>query len=376
MKPSGRRQRGATSWFSAPERGWRLEAHLCRQLLHGYWIAALSIGALLWLLDMLQRLERLDGGGELPTAAWLALLTIPEQLVELLPVITVLATASILAMLQANREIVVIRMAGWVPWRIAGVALIPMALAVLLALAFSQWGTPLLYHGSGPLLGDSLGDDGIWHSVHGLWMWHGSELLNIGELRFGHVPADINILRFDDSGRIVEHLHADVAALESARLWRLETVRIWSFAPGANHLEILAEKRWQSFLSGSQLSMFQRAPATLALSDLVLYVLEMRRSGQPATSYELALWERLSLPVACLGMALVATATAAAPDSARGSGTGWKMALAVGVGLLYLMLAQLLTYAGLQAALPPAITALMAPTLLVLAGILMMNRAK
>ena len=353
-----------------------LDIYLIKRLLQGYLVAALAIGLLLWLLELMERLEELgEGGVALAGAIWFAVLPVPEQLVELLPVIVVLATAGVIGGMHAHQEIVAMRAAGWSPRRLALVCMAPLLVAVSLALVVVQWGTPVLHHAGGPLFGEELGDDGIWHDSHGLWVRDGQRLLNVGELRFGQNPVDINIFVFSPDGSIHQHTQARSAVVQSRQQWLLEDVRKWQFN-GGGEPEIHAQTVWESFLTAQQLALFEQTPSQLPLTELVQYVIELRASGQASDAHELVLWERLALPLASLGMVLVALATAAPLGAARSGSVGARIATGLGIGLLYLLLSQLVTYTGLLLEVAPATIAFVAPGLLVIMGVVMISLAR
>jgi len=355
----------------------RLEWYLGRELLRGYGVVALGLGALLWLLGFLQQLDQGgDGGLSLPLALWGGFAQVPVQLLELLPVISVTATAGVITVLQANRETIILRLVGWTPRHLARVALLPLLVVVVVALACWQWVTPLLSQGNMGAFAKEQRDDGLWHEGHGLWLRGGDTLLNVGQLQRGGNPADINIFELDGAGRIVSHVHADYAVLEAADQWLLFDVREWQLQDSAIAPAVYPARPWPSFLSSSQLRLLQRAPEALSLTELARQIMGMRSSGQVLAAYELALWERMALPFACLGMTLVAVALVGRIRPGRGGGMGQDLVIALAIGLSYLLLSQLVTYGSLLAGMPTLLTAFASPSLLVLLGLILVIRAR
>jgi lipopolysaccharide export system permease protein len=133
----------------------------------------------------------------------------------MLPVIAILATASVLSLLQSHSEIVVIRAAGWSVHRLAQTALLPLAVAIGVAFVISQWLAPQLHQPGGPLFGQAVGDRGIWHERHGLWLREDDRYLNVRELRLGQVPSDIHLFEFNDDGGLARYIQAREAAKAS-----------------------------------------------------------------------------------------------------------------------------------------------------------------
>ncbi|MFU8832928.1 MAG: LptF/LptG family permease, partial [Wenzhouxiangella sp.] len=296
-----------------------LAGYIIGRLLAAYLVAAIAIGALLWLLEMLQLLEAgIAGSMDLLLAAVQAAMAVPEALVDLLPVITVLATAAAMSGLQAKNELTVMRSAGVSIWRLTSIALIPGFAIALMALAALQWVTPMVHQGPDRIMGATLGESSLWHPWHGLWVRQGNEFLNVQSLHLGRIPTEINLYVFGEEGGLLRHVQADQAMIEPDARWRLEGVKVRDF----DHLdETYFDERhsllWDSFLSVRELELLLSPPASLPLLDLWQYVAGLKQRGQDVAEFEMVLWRRLALPLSCLGMVLAAMATAAVPLRSR-----------------------------------------------------------
>jgi len=335
-----------------------LREYLIGRLLAAYVVTTASIGALLWLLEMLEGLEDgLGSSADLVRVAVAAARILPEAIIDLLPVIVVLATASAMGALQVRSELTVMRAAGISLWRLTAVALMPGLMVAALALASLQWLTPLMQQGPERLVGASLGESGLWHPSHGLWVRSGEEFLNVQDLRLGRIPTGINLYRFDPSGGLAEHIQADAAVIQSDGDWTLEAVTVRNYLDFQEaDLVQLERKHWDSFLSARQLELLLSPPASLALTDLWQYVEGLKTRKQEAAEFEMVLWRRLALPLACLGMVLAAMATAAVPLKSRAVSLRLVAALTLGLG--FQLLAELTAYLGLVLGWPVILVAL------------------
>jgi lipopolysaccharide export system permease protein len=335
-----------------------LASHLISRLLAGYLVAAIAIGSLLWLLEMLQQLEAgIAGSGGIVLIAFHSFLAVPEGLVDLLPVITVLATAAVMSGFQARNELTVMRASGVSIWRLTGVALVPGFAVAMLGLAALQWVTPMVHQGPERIIGASLGESGLWHPWHGLWVRQDNEFLNVQTLHLGRIPTEINLYEFADNGALMRHVHADQAMIESSGSWRMEGVRIRDFTqPDQAYFEEQEEWLWTSFLSARQLELLLSPPAGLALVDLWQYVDGLKQRNQEVAEFEMVLWRRLALPLACLGMVLAAMATSAVPLKSRAVSVRLVGALTLGLG--FQLFGELMSYTGLVMNWPVAPVAL------------------
>jgi lipopolysaccharide export system permease protein len=354
-----------------------LSRYLWSNLGQSYLVAGLAIAALLWLLQMLDRLERgVSGAGDLLVAAFSAMRGLPEGLIDLLPVITVLATAAALGALQKRNELTIMRVAGVSIWRLAMLALLPGVLVSLLALAALQWVVPELRQQPESLLGASLGESGLWHPAHGLWIRSGDEFLNVESLRLGRIPSGIEIYQFAEDGKLRRHLRSAQALVQSNGDWLLEDVRIRSYqrSEGEPFYGRADSMVWNSFLTARQLELLLRPPASLPLSDLWQYVAGLKQRGQEVAEFEMVLWRRLALPLTCLVMVLIAVATAAVPLKSRAVSVRLVGALVLGLG--FQMLTEMGTYLGLLMSWPVVAVALLPPAVLALVAVGLIARAR
>lgn len=329
-----------------------LREYILSRLAASYLVTAISIGALLWLLELLEGLE--DGVGsflDLLVLGMEAAQILPGGLIDLLPVITVLATASAMSAFQVRNELTVMRAAGVSLWRLTGLALLPGLLVGGLALACLEWVTPELQKSPERLVGASLGESGLWDPAHGLWIRRADEFLNVQDLYLGRIPTRVNVYRFAPDGGLINHVEAERALVDAGGRWLLENVTVRDYQANAQEqVRQFERQHWDSFLTTRQLELLLSPPAHLSLSDLWQYVSALKDRDQEVAEFEMVLWRRLALPLSCLGMVLAAMATAAVPLKSRAVSVRLVAALTLGLG--FQMLAELVSYLGLVLAWP------------------------
>ncbi len=335
-----------------------LRDYILGKLLATYAVTAFAIASLLWLFELLDGLESgVSGPVDLILLGLSALMMLPESLIDLLPVITVLATASAMGAFQVRNELTVMRSSGISLWRLTGLALVPGLIVAGLALASLQWVIPNLQQSPESLVGASLGESGLWDPAHGLWVRGGNEFLNVQDLYLGRIPTGINLYRFSPEGGLIDHTEAGQAVVEPDGNWLLEDVTVRDYqAESARDVRYLTEQRWSSFLTGRQLELFLSPPASLALTDLWLYVAALNERNQEVAEFEMILWRRLALPLSCIGMVLAAMATAAVPLKSRVVSV--RLVAALGLGLGFQLVSEMFSYLGLVLAWPVIAVAL------------------
>lgn len=333
--------------------------YLLDRLFRGWGMMFVAVGSLLWVTTMLELLGDADGDGSALASAGRALLQIPVNLIDMLPVVAVLATATVLSAMQAEREMTVLRASGVSLLRITRLALIPGVVIALAALIALQFLAPLLYQSPERVTGEGVGENSLWHPWHGLWVRSEHQFMNVGRFEAGQLPGDISIYQFDDQGRLQTQIRAE-QAIPNEDSWILEDVTLKQV--DSDRPERIAHYQsyyWPSFLTERQLRLFRRPAVSLPLSDLWTYVRSLKARDQDASEFELVLWRRIALPLACIGMVLIAAALASRPT--RGRAVSVKVTLAVGVGLGYHLLSGMIGYFGLVADLSPMLVALLPP---------------
>jgi lipopolysaccharide export system permease protein len=353
-----------------------LGTHIVARLVIGYLVATAAIGALLWLMELLQMIEEGVGGSlDLVLMVLRAFQGVPEGLIDLLPVITVLATAAVMSGFQARSELTVMRASGVSIWKLTSLALIPGFGIALLGLAALQWATPLVQQGPERLIGASLGDSGLWHPWHGLWIRHGNEFLNVQSLHLGRIPTGINLYEFDEDDVMLRHISAEQALVQADGMWRMLDVEVRHFEQrGEEYHTWRGDMLWEAFLSARQLELLLSPPASLPLTDLWQYVEGLKQRDQEVAEFEMVLWRRLALPLACIGMVLAAMATSAVPLKSRAVSVRLVGALVLGLG--FQMVAELVSYAGLVMGWPVIPVALGPPLMLALLAWWLLTKAR
>lgn len=353
-----------------------LGTHIVGRLISGYLVATVAIGALLWLMELLQLLEEGIGGSmDLLMMVIRALQGVPEGLIDLLPVITVLATAAVMSGFQARSELTVMRASGVSIWRLTSLALIPGFGIALLGLSALQWATPYVQQGPERLIGASLGDSGLWHPWHGLWARQDNEFLNVQSLHLGRIPTGINMYEFTNEGEMIRHVSAEQALVQPDGMWRLLDVEVREFDQrGEGYFSRREDLMWEAFLSARQLELLLSPPASLPLTDLWQYVEGLKQRDQEVAEFEMVLWRRLALPLACIGMVLAALATSAVPLKSRAVSVRLVGALILGLG--FQMIAELVSYTGLVMSWPVIPVALGPPLMLALLAWWLLAKAR
>lgn len=342
-----------------------LDRHVGLTLVRQYLIA---LGALVAVFTIFAFVEELDDLGKghyrLKDAVFYILFTTPRRAIDVAPVTALLASLTALGTLASGRELVAMQAAGISPLRIAWSTLRPGLLFVAVAVAIGQFVAPPLDRVAYTRRAQALSATVAIQSDHGFWSRAGHRFLRVRDIRGGGILGGVEIYEFDDDGRLRRFMHAERADIRGGREWQLTNVVQKDFETGGIVWRQLPVVVWESFLNTQQVDLLALQPTILSFSDLYQYVRYLRASGQDSASYELALWQKVSMPVAVAAMTLLSVPFVL--GVMQKTSTGQRMMVGSLVGVGFHLASQVTARLGLLLNVNPAATAL-TPALLVLA---------
>jgi lipopolysaccharide export system permease protein len=343
-----------------------LDRYVGRTILAAFVLVLLALLPLFTILDLVQQLDDVGKGsyGFLDAVRY-ELMMLPRRGLDLLPFAALIATTVGLALLSHFGETIAMRACGVSRRRIAlSVVKVGLGLMLLAAVAEELIASPL-HRQATQERAVALAGREVLLSEDGFWMHSGSSFVSIGRVLHGHVPQDVDILEQGEDRRLQRFIHAREADIADPERWVLKDVVVKQLGGGAPTSERLPELPWDSYLSLRQVELLQLAPQVMSPLQLHRYTRYLRESGQRSEQYELAFWQKVTLPL--FAGAMVMLALPAAFGLPRSADTGKRIFLAVAFGLAFQVVSQLLASAGLVLSLPAPLVTL-GPLVLLFAG--------
>lgn len=350
--------------------------YLRNQLLRSYLLVAVVLCGLFALLTLVDQLDAVGTGDYRTADAFLyTVLTLPKQAYDWMPLIVLLGSVLGLGVLAASNQLIAIRSLGASIWRILRTVVGTAALVIGSMVFLAEWGIPQLEEQAHSLRSVRLGGETAQVGAQGYWARSGGEFLNVNTFRFGRIPTGINIYQFSNAGGLVGFIHAESASIMPNNIWRLENVWQKQVQPGEERAAVFSEQlEWESFLTADQIGSLAVPPQSLALSDLVFYVNNLRERGENTDVFDLALWQQLIKPFTAFIMALIAVPVAV--SSNRSDGPAKRIFQSASLGMLFYLGTSALGYIGLLAEANPAMTTLLPLVILAVVTALMLRRLK
>lgn len=283
------------------------ERHLAREI---YASTALVLFAFLLLFaffDLIHELESIGKGGyQIQHALGYIVLTLPGRLYELFPIGVLIGTLYALSMLARHSEITVLRTAGvsttdfLVSLGRIGLVFTAMTLLVgeFLVPPTERAAQQLRLKAQGTLVAQEFRS--------GLWVKDERAFVNVGEVFPDTSLRNLRIFEFNESFQLRSISEAKKGRYLSGDQWLLSDVTRTIFLDDAARVEHLDESPWKTGLNPDILAVLMVDPGRMSLLNLVNYVRHLRGNQQKTERYEIALWKKLTYPLAALVMMTLA----------------------------------------------------------------------
>ena len=271
---------------------------------------------IMMLIDIIEQLRKFSSTDiAVTTAAYMALMNVPESLYRILPLILIIAAITLFLALARSSELVVVRAAGR-----SGLSflLAPVVTALLIGAFAVAVLNPLvaatskkydaLYarqsQGQGSVL--SVSDSGLWlrqGGVDGQTVIQAARANSDGTELFG-----VTYLMFGANGLPTARIEAEKAVLEPGA-WVLTAAKQWNLRdtnPESAASEMAQGLRVPSELTRDSIRDSFGTPSAIPFWGLPSYIAGLEQAGFSARSYQVWLQMELAQPILLAAMVLIA----------------------------------------------------------------------
>ena len=319
---------------------------------------ALAFLSLSFFIDFVDQLTEVGTKGyTVLHAALYALLLVPGRFYEVSPIAVLIGTIYTLSRMAQSSEFTILRTAGLGPTR-ALVLLSSLGLLFgVMTYVVGEYVAPLSERQAGQLRALFQGNLKVGRSGAGAWLkdhastpeGERSYKINVGSSGPRAVLNDVRIYEFGAGGRLLRHITADSAQIQSNATWALKNVSIthWTATAGTAQAaqEKLAAYLWPSKLSASVVAAEVLPVATMSTLDLYRFIDLLADNEQAAQRHKIQFWKRALYPFACIVM--VALALPFAYLHARAGGISLKVFGGIMLGISFVLLNNVAGHIGL-----------------------------
>jgi lipopolysaccharide export system permease protein len=328
---------------------------------------ALVFAALLMLFaffDLVEQIKDLGRGAyTLRRILLYVLLSVPDHVYELFPIAALIGTLFALAQLVAGSEYTVMRTSGVSMARFAGtLALIGLAFSAL-TFVFGEFIAPPAEQLAQRLRSQSITGLVAQEFRSGLWVKDDKSFINVIEVLPDSSLKGVRIYEFDDGHQLRAISFAAGGSYQGGRRWLLKDITQTGFEDMKTTVREISEAHWDSVLDPNLLNVLMLKPEKMSAWRLYSFSQHLKENRQKALRYEIALWVKITYPLAVLVMMVIALPFA--QFQSRQAGVGAKIFAGIMLGLAFHFLNRLFSHLGLLNDWPPFGAAIM-PTLIFL----------
>jgi lipopolysaccharide export system permease protein len=323
-----------------------LDLYLARRFLWLTALVTLVFVGLLYPIDLMEQLRRLDGDdATLGDGLRLAALNLPGALYQILPLIVILATLALFLALARSSELVVIRAAGRGALR---ALLAPVATASALGVAALLLVNPIVAATQGvyerEMAQFRTGIASVLSvSEEGVWLRQGDEsgqtVIRAARSSLdGTVLFEATFIAFDAAGTPIERVDAARAELSDGA-WTLEDAKRWPLGDSDNperDSRAVAFATIPSTLTENQIRDSFGVPSSIPIFQLPAFIAQLDAAGFSALTHRVWLQMELANPVMLAAMVMIGAAFTMRHARGGGGGKLVLLALLLGFGVFFL----------------------------------------
>lgn len=342
-----------------------LDRYVMRTVLTGVALVALVLLSLGTLFLLLGEQDDIGVGnyGALQAARYV-LLSLPQQVWDLLPISALIGALVGLGNLARGSELTVMRAAGLSIWRIARGVAAAGVLLVFLAIGLGEWLAPPLQQIARQQKALAKLADVSVASYGDSWIRDGNLIVNVERSQGAGRPPGMTIYELSDNNRLESIGQAVAAEPSTDGRWvlqqyvesRYENDRVTSLRAASQPLA--------SRLSAEFIGIAASSPRQLPTLALLRMIQHLERNGLVANEVVFAMWSRIARTVAIFFAVLLALPFVF--GSLRAAAAGARVATGLVLGIGFFLLQRMLESGALVFGGPPMLLAWV-PTLLMAA---------
>lgn len=341
-----------------------LRRYIVREILLATAMVMFALLMLFAFFDLVEEIKDLGRGSyQMRHIVRHVALSIPAHVYEIFPIAALIGTLFALAQLVASSEYTVMRTAGVSLLRMIGTILTAGMLLAALTFVFGEYIGP-----SAEQLAQQLRSRAITGIVaqefrSGLWLKDDKSFINVREVTASGQLKGVRIYEFDEASRLRSVSFAKSGAFQGNRQWLLTDVEKTSFTEVRTEVSNSPSAIWHSVLEPRLLNVLMVQPDQMSAASLNSFAQHLRENRQKSLRYEIAMWSKITYPLAVLTMMVLALPFAY--FQRRQGGVGGRIFAGIMLGLLFYFLNQLSAHLGLLNEWPAQASALL-PTAVVL----------
>ncbi|MBS3802968.1 MAG: LPS export ABC transporter permease LptG [Oleiphilaceae bacterium] len=305
-------------------------------------------------------------------ALMFVVMTLPRRIYEFLPLGAFMGCLVGLGAMASSSELTVIRAAGVSIRRIVWSAMKPTLLVVVMGLLIGEYLAPPFERMAQSQKAIAEGAGQNVPSASGVWHREGDTFIHLNAVQPNGDIRGVSLFRFEEEHWMASATHAKQAIYQGDH-WQLRDVSTTELSRDGATLDTRSTQRWDSGLSPDVLSVLIVDPDDLSIAGLFTYASYLDEQGLLASTYWLAFWKKVLMPLGTAVMVLVAISFIFGP--LRSVTMGFRVFTGLIVGLLFKYMQDLLGPMSVVYGFNPVLAILLPIAISAIAGFVLMRRA-
>lgn len=329
-----------------------IDNYIGKTVFLGVLLSILFFTTILMIFFVLDDLPNLDRGTYDVTDVLVnLLLNIPDNMLYILPMATLVGAIAGLGTLASTSELVVIRATGVSIWHIIKAALKAILPLIIILILVGEWLSPISKQYAQQRRSLAFSNGQLISSGAGLWAKDGDDFVHIkNTLPQGKIENIIRY-RFDKNMELQSITQAKMGIYKGKGVWELINTRSTLFEQDKVLKQNLSHSLWKSQLTLKNLGMASIDPSGLSLFQLWSYTRYLKANQLDAGKFLLAFWRKIIQPFSIAIMLILGCSFIF--SSVRQTSAGFKIMSGIFIGLGYYLFSQSMGAVSLAFHLPP-----------------------
>jgi lipopolysaccharide export system permease protein len=181
----------------------------------------------------------------------------------------------------------------------------------------------------------------------GIWSKDGNNaFVNIKQVLPDNTIVGVNILRYGIGLNLQYYVQAEDGHFnEQSQSWTLNNVTIYDYTGQNVKVLQFPHYSWKTSVVPSYFSVLVIAPEDMSAFGLLKYIHHLEENNQSTQRYQIAFWNKLLYPIACISMSLIALAFI--PNNRRNINLGSKLFAGILIGISFFFITRLVGFMAL-----------------------------
>lgn len=351
-----------------------LHRYIAKTIMAATALVVLVMVALVFLINFLDEMKDV---GTADYGFWQAfihvLLEFPRTLYQFFPMLMLMGGVIGLGVLSSNRELVVMRTAGFSVRKI-GLSVISAALIItFFATGIGEGVVPKAHHLAQVRKQSEQSGGQAVSTLSGVWIHEGNNFLQISRVIGLNHLENVTRYQFDADHHLLAAYYVRALDLVQGK-WQLHDVVKTTFANNKTKSERVAQSVWDLALNPNLLNVGLIEPSEMSLPVLLEYAKHLQHNGLQASDFQWEFWKRVFQPLTTIVMILLAIPFVL--GFSRSVTMGWRVLLGIIFGFVFYILNAFLGQFSVVFQFSPLLAAILPTCLFALVGVVLVLKLR